>query len=723
MDSLDDFEKTLAADRAEREAEEKKREEKRERKHRHHHHHRSDRRPGRDRGSERDRERDRERHPRPRDDQDGDHGHRHKRSRHRHSHRSRDGGGDDDDDGDDDDRDTKDRKAADARAERPLPDKERTPGDETRPATPLVRDAWMTAPSALHVDYVQRGAREARKKAAAEEPRQTLHKRELNRRLGQEEEEEGGSGKEEKSITKTRVISYTIGDQGSPWRMTKLKGVYRLAETTGRSIDEVARERFGSLAEFDDAREERNELDRRKVYGEGFVGKEKPTGELYQERLAKPPKATPRHEPRSKQEPEQGLVVVDGSMHPTPVLDRTGLNKMMARLMKAQLRKAPDVEKLQADYDGALAALEASESAAPPADAPVVLDGSHNRMLAGPRGEVKPVETTRGRGRGLVEANDDMSIDDMVREERRTRGQAGGEGRRFAERIAQDARFDDELEYLDENAARLAARVHPSDATLKNVAVAEYQKMARALDACPLCHREDRAPPHDLPAAPVLARGTRVFLTLAPAPELPGAEGGAVVVPVAHHANLLGCDDDEWEELRNFMKALTRLYHDQGRDVLFYEDAAAPRRRRHAALVAVPVPYDQGALAPAFFREAMLAAGDEWAQHPKVIDTGRRARDDGLGRMAFRRSLAREMPYFHVWFSLDGGLGHVVEDTARWPRGDLFAREVIGGMLGCEPDLVKRLARWTRDDPRTDDFRTRWSKFDWTRVLTEGGSY
>lgn len=48
------------------------------------------------------------------------------------------------------------------------------------------------------------------------------------------------------------------------------------------------------------------------------------------------------------------------------------------------------------------------------------------------------------------------------------------------------------------------------------------------------------------------------------------------------------------------------------------------------------------------------------------------------------------MPYFHVWFELDGGMGHIVEDSDRWPRGDLFAREVFGGMLDVDIEVVKR---------------------------------
>jgi diadenosine tetraphosphate (Ap4A) HIT family hydrolase len=214
----------------------------------------------------------------------------------------------------------------------------------------------------------------------------------------------------------------------------------------------------------------------------------------------------------------------------------------------------------------------------------------------------------------------------------------------------------------------------------------------------------------------MVALGTRVFLTLSTEPEI--SDGGACIVPIEHHTNLLECDEDEWEEIRNFMKCLIRMYHDQGREVIFYENAAAPQRRRHAAMEVVPLPYSLGDTAPAFFREAMMTADEEWSQHHKVLDTQKKARE-GLGRMAFRRTLVKEMPYFHVWFDLDGGLGHVVEDEQRWPKGDLFAREVVGGMLDVEAAVVKRQGRWQRNDRRLEGFRKRWKKFDWTRVLTE----
>ncbi|KAI0126246.1 CwfJ C-terminus 1-domain-containing protein-like protein [Xylariales sp. AK1849] len=707
MDGLDDFEKTLAAEKAEREHAEQRKH----RKHQHHHH--------RDRSSERDRQGRSHRHGHSRSaervEDNYEDGHRHKRSRHsrhvdddsrvheRHKHRDREHRNDD--------RDPKGQKhahskASDPKEDLPLPDEEIAAAD-SKPEKVLARDDWMTAPSALGVDYTQRGVKRERTPLPKREPVRVIHSKEINAAELQQLNE--GKSLDELEMPAQHEVDYAFGDEGSQWRMTKLKAVYSAAEQSGRSVDEVATERFGGLREFDDAREERIEIDRRETYGEGYVGKEKPSGELFQERKLKLGIHENKRQSPEQRELDQGIVIPDASMNqPATRLDQTALNKMRAKMMKAKLCKAPDAERLETEYNVAAATFAAKGPDA------VVLNVMENRLLAGTRAEAKTVETKRGRERGHVEQNDEMTIEDMVREERRTRGQTGGDGLRLAERIAKDGKFDNDLEYMDENAEKLARRVQKSEINLKNVAVGEFQKINNILDKCQLCHHEDRNLP---PIAPMISLATRAYLTLPTEPEL--TEGGAIIVPIQHRTNLLECDDDEWEEIRNFMKCLTRMYHDQGREVVFYENAAAPHRHMHAAMQAVPIPYEQGDTAPAFFKEAMLSADEEWSQHKKIIDTGAKARN-GLGKLAFRRSIAKEMPYFHAWFTLDGGLGHVVEDANRWPRGDLFAREVIGGMLDVGPDVIKKQGRWHKGDSRADGFKKRWRKFDWTRVLADG---
>ncbi|QDS74232.1 hypothetical protein FKW77_002691 [Venturia effusa] len=578
----------------------------------------------------------------------------------------------------------------------------------------LTRQSWMEAPSAMDVDYVQR--RKADDKPATNQATQKdyqlkMHRNELNTRL-LDNLEENPSTANTLDRPAEHEVDYTFGDDGAQWRMTKLKAVYRQAEESGKSLEEIAEERFGDLRAFDDAREEEIELDRRKMYGQGYVGKIKPSGELFQERKLSQGirrESSSSHGQGRMILPPQGTIMdeIPAPHTLTPVLSQTALNKLKAQMMKAKLKKDPKAAQLEAEYN------EAAAAASQRGPDVVVLNAMDNRMLAGSReGEVIKLENKRGRERGLVKENEDMSIEDMVKHERRTKNQ--GEGMAFAERIAKDAKFDNDLDYMDDNAAKLAKHVQKSEINLRSTAIGDYQKMNRILDNCPLCHHEDKGA---VPTAPVVSLATRVYMTIPTEPEL--VEGGACIVPLEHRTNLMECDDDEWEEIRNFMKSLTRMYHDQGRDIIFYENAAAPHRKLHAALQAVPLPYSLGETAPAFFREAILTADEEWTQHKKLIDTLKAARN-GLGKQAFRRTLAKEMPYFHVWFELDGGLGHIVEDSNRWPKGDLFAREVIGGMLDLEPDVIKRQGRWHKNDRRVDGFKKRWRKFDWTRILTEG---
>ena len=702
--TLEDFEKELMR---EKDAARQQEGSKEESKHRHRHH-RSDRHHHhKQRNSSRSRERD------SKYDEDG---HRSKRSR-RPS-------GSEDRHADDRKRSHKSHHGESTRRRRDSDEetKSNAKDDGLTEDAPLKRDAWMQAPSALDVDYIHRPQQPASppKNGSLEAQYELkLHEKELNHHL--RDLKQGMTLEELETEDASHEVDYMFGDSGSHWRMTKLKAVYREAKEKGESIEAVAAERFGDLRSFDDAREEELELDRRQRYGEGYVGKIKPSGELFQERKLKAGIHRKDQQRLQQEQPPEDVVegIAGPSNEPTPParIDQTQLNKLKAQLLRAKMSKDPKAAQLEEEYNEAISKSESQDSNT------ITLSAMDNRMLAtAPRNEVKPSTGRRALERGNVESNDDMSIEDMLREERRSRRGDDGttnEAQQFASRIAKDAKFTNDLEYLDENAGKLAKRTHQSSSNLRNVAISSYQKLDRILVNCPLCHHEDTNKP---PLAPIISLATRTYLTLPTLPAL--SDDSTLIVPTTHHTNLLHCDDDEWEEIRNFMKSLTRLYHAQGRAVLFYENAAFPGRHPHAAMAVVPVPYEFGDTAPAFFKEAVLAQADEWSQHRKIIDTLANATKNGMGKLSFRRSLVKEMPYFHVWFAIDGGLGHVVEDEGRWPRGDLFAREVIGGMLDLGAEVVKRQGRWTgghEERERAEAFRKIWRKFDWTRVLTEGG--
>lgn len=703
---LEDFERELAVEQAKELRPDRKRDRSRHReedrhgeRHRRHHHHRSSRHGESHRDDRRERRRSRDRDHKDRDDR-----HRSKRVR---SESPADKNNEDEDG-------WVEKEAMAAPPEEDILDQRDVDLKETN----LHRDSWMQAPSALGVDYLQRsrvkksppskfvGAKEAHEKR--------LHQHEIDQ-LERDLEESGEEvdNDDVKDEPAQHEVTYTFGDSGSQWRMAKLKKTYRQAEETGRSVDDVALERYGDFRDFDDAREEERELERREMYGKDYVGNEKPSGELFEERKL----AAGIHRPHASSSDrldhvidikDQGTIIPDPPLVST-ALDQTALNKLKARMMKAKLRNDPELASLEAEYNAAI-----SVSTDP--SGVVVLSNMENRMLTGGRGgEVKAVTNRRGQERGNVVENEDMSIEDMVKAERRSRGtNRGNEGLLLAESIAKDSKFNDDLEYMDDNANKLATRAAKNDTALRNAAVGDFQKMQKILDSCPLCHHEDRNEP---PQAPLVSLGTRTYLTLPTEPEL--VRYGAVIVPIQHRTNLLECDDDEWEEIRNFQKSLIRFYQSIDKGVIFYENAAEPGRKRHAAMVAVPLSWGLTDGAPGFFKEAILQADEEWAQHRKIIDTAKAARER-FGRSAFKRSMVKESPYFHVWFGLDGGLGHIIEDERRWPKGDLFAREIIGGMLDRGPETIKKQGRWTRRDARLEGFRKKWDAFDWTKVLLEG---
>ena len=79
-----------------------------------------------------------------------------------------------------------------------------------------------------------------------------------------------------------------------------------------------------------------------------------------------------------------------------------------------------------------------------------------------------------------------------------------------------------------------------------------------------------------------------------------------------------------------------------------------------------------------------------------------------------RRSVPKEVPYFHVDFGLENGFAHVVEDEAEFPAN--FTQEVIGGMLDLEPRIFKNPKKesFEAQKARVLQFGAKWKQFDLT---------
>ena len=314
--------------------------------------------------------------------------------------------------------------------------------------------------------------------------------------------------------------AYEIGDSGSNWRMMKLQKVYDAAKADGISLEEVALQRYASLEEFDLAREEKKELKRRQKQGyDKTTAKSYVTGSLYAARLEK----------NGSKPPNEGIISMPDSNPPAIVpiaangksYDLSALNKLQARVLKAELTKAKNLEELKRELEAAKAQYEAAQT---PQEKVIILTAEHTRQMPAVKDEI------------------DMTVEELAKEERR-KGRLDTVTRIAATRIAGDKGYEDDEDYTTDNAARLAAGTKRKQESLKNVAIQDYKKMQKVLDTCPLCEQDSRPP-----IAPIISLATRIYLSLPTEPEL--ARHSALIVPLTHRVNMLECDDDEWEEVR-----------------------------------------------------------------------------------------------------------------------------------------------------------------------------
>ncbi|KAJ2661321.1 Pre-mRNA-splicing factor cwf19 [Coemansia sp. RSA 1200] len=438
----------------------------------------------------------------------------------------------------------------------------------------------------------------------------------------------------------------------------------------------------------------------------------------------------------------------------------TDLNKLKAQIMKARLKRSPDLAELErqlaeatgmGDDDMEIQKQQqqkmATNNSAPHArdgkNSTVVIlptiDSRGRRMVGGGNGS-KDSESAQGKAE--EEDGNGPSIMQMARYERETVGEVGKTDMDLAKQIARDTGFTNDLDYIDDNIARLSRqRGEKTSEQKRNEAIRDYRATESAISICDLCFKQTnettptaagvvlRAPDY-----PVVALGNRVYLGL-PNRE-PMCDGHCILAPIEHvPGSSLKCDDDTWVEITNFMKSLMQIFAALDQTVVFLETvmSTSPAKARHCVIECIPMPADKAVDAPAYFRESILAESDEWSQNRKIIDTsvkkpsGAAAADSSSGVMVqrggFRNTMTAQVPYFHVWFDYHGGLGHVIENPDTFPPW--FGREVVAGIMDLPPTVYRkpRKLKESRNQrlDRADEWKKQfgWHRFDWTRLIDQ----
>ncbi|KAG0660244.1 hypothetical protein C6P46_004698 [Rhodotorula mucilaginosa] len=452
------------------------------------------------------------------------------------------------------------------------------------------------------------------------------------------------------------------------------------------------------------------------------------------------------------------------------VLSQSELNKLQARVLKAKLMDADDAAALEAEYERERKrSLEAGPAIAEHEGMEQTLGGSKKlgegvqvlptldgrgrmydvgvgtsvadqieaeRLAKGRRGKKEPKFETRDPKTGELirnNADDDaLTLDDLVRQERFSGGMNDQRAldTEVANRIATDARYSTDLDYIDDNAERFARKKMKSEALKRAFAVGDYARTKKALDSCTLCHSDDGDPPK----APVVALGTRTYLALMENEEL--VPGHCRIVPVQHYLSCLEIDEEEgWDEIKNFMKTLMQMFANEDKGVVFFETIVSHKYQNHSYIEAVPVPFDLFDQLPIYFSEAIQTSEAEWSQHKKLISF--------TPARPFRRALVPNLPYFAVQFDYKGekGYGHIIEGVDDAPDRDLdgeetkgevgdkgggeftryFAHEIIGNLLSLEPRKWRKPRRLDRREnkARVADFRKKYDRYDWTKMLAQ----
>ncbi|XP_070605828.1 CWF19-like protein 2 [Erythrolamprus reginae] len=233
----------------------------------------------------------------------------------------------------------------------------------------------------------------------------------------------------------------------------------------------------------------------------------------------------------------------------------------------------------------------------------------------------------------------------------------------------------------------------------RNQAIREHQRLAACMEKCPHCFGSSELPKHL-----IIAIGNKVYLSLPRYLSL--TEGHCLITPMQHYTAATVLDEDIWEEIQVFRKALVKMFEAEELDCVFLETNLSISKQYHMVYECIPLPKEVGDMAPIYFKKAIMESDEEWAMNKKLIN---------LGSKDVRKSVPKGLPYFSVDFGLQGGFAHVIENQYMFPH--YFGKEIIGGMLDLEPRLWRKGLRENFEDQRKKvlHFAQKWKLYDFTK--------
>ena len=652
----------------------------------------------------------------------------------------------------------------------------------------LQRDSWMEMPTLSAItgqatsqaDIRREKERKKREEAKKAEQKPGEHVRELNPFW-----KDGGKGlpQEESSEVKLKTV---VGDGGKSWLRRAYKRAVEQAAEEGRSLEEVAAERWGSLERihsmlrsaginpgtFSDAHQTTassysktsspHKHQEGRHHGGGFLkpgadtsgphlpkshfagvgsstrspqrshGWRRKAEQSVEEEDVKEDYDFVADSPTDRGSPVEEVPVEEQISEPVqddtpdsptlPPVTEAELNAVGAKIMRAELMgNTAKVESLKRELEALHARKEQysskrqSQKGSKSKDKVIVLTKT-DRL-----GNVRPAEfdddsrskshkmkrTSRshdkkGKRERYFADDDRYTLQDLMREEMSTSAEDTQVAiAKMAGKFVRAANSDDTVDDILDYASSSKHNPEKERDKERKFAALESKQMTEILDNCKYCFDSSRAQKHL-----VVAIGINVYLA---APDYESlTDGHCLLAPIQHVVCSTALDENVWSEIQVFKKGLTRMFSDMDQDVVYIESYTDTKRKAHMIIECIPIPKEEGFMAPMYFKKAIMECDEEWAQNKKLVDTSKK----GL-----RNSVPPGFPYFSVDFGTSGGYAHVIEDKAKFPH--YFGKEIIGGMLDVEPRLWRkpRHENFERQKEKVLQISEWWKPYDWTQQL------
>lgn len=275
-------------------------------------------------------------------------------------------------------------------------------------------------------------------------------------------------GAETVAVSTQPAAPPSYGAPGYKWRMMKLQRTYDMAEQRGVDVEEVAIERYGSMEAFNEARAERQHLEDRdgRPPVPDSASAPRRTSSAYRRPGASslPSQSTRSFDTPTPSAPAPARAAIPSVLTAPqapvagPAPSASELNRLEARVLRAELSGQADAASLRAELEALRAKHEDS----------------------GPRVETLPVLDTQGRvydvhaaGPSGPDSAADPSLNEMVRQERFHASSAGAHENdaALAQQIAGDRGFENDLEYMDDEAERFSRQRMKDDAKKRLFAI------------------------------------------------------------------------------------------------------------------------------------------------------------------------------------------------------------------------------------------------------------